>query len=123
MWIFHAEVILRLAAARWTVSQAAEEIAVDAKFRPCQIVATPGALDALAQSGQTPDFFLGKHLSGDWGEVNAEDRNLNDQALADGSRLLSAYRTLKGEKIWIITEAVGDDGERASTCILLPDEY
>jgi hypothetical protein len=30
---------------------------------------------------------------------------------------------LKGVKIWIITEAAGDDGNRASTCILLPDEY
>ena len=74
------------------------------------------------QSGQTPDFFLGKHLSGDWGEVDAEDCNLNDQALLDGSRLLSAYRTLKGVKIWIITEAADDDGRRASTCILLPDK-
>ena len=41
----------------------------------------------------------------------------------DGSRILSAYRTLKGVKIWIITEAVGDDGRRASTCLLLPDKY
>ncbi len=70
-----------------------------------------------------PSFFLSKHLSGDWGKVDAEDWSLNDQALLDGSRILSAYQTLRGVKIWIITEAVGDDGRRASTCILLPDEY
>jgi len=93
------------------------------KFSPGRLVATPGALEALAQSGQTPNFFLGKHLSGDWGELSLEDRELNDEALLDGSRLLSAYRTLKAVKIWIITEAVGDDGIRASTCVLLPDEY
>ena len=92
-------------------------------WRLGQLVATPGALEALAQSGQTPDFFLIKHLSGDFGDLDAEDRAANDQALRDGSRLLSAYRTLKGVKIWIITEAVGDDGQRASTCILLPYEY
>ncbi len=93
------------------------------KFHPGRIVATPGALDALARSGQEPAFFLRKHLSGDWGEVDAEDWSLNDQALQDGSRLLSAYTTLKGVRFWIITEAANDDGHRASTCVLLPDEY
>jgi hypothetical protein len=93
------------------------------KFQPGQMVATPGTLAALSQSGQSPAFFLARHLRGDWGEVDEEDKKRNDQALLDGSRLLSAYRTLKGVKIWIITEAVGHDGNRASTCILLPDEY
>ncbi len=92
-------------------------------FSPGQLVATPGALEALDQSGQSPAFFLAKHLSGDWGEVNEEDWKLNDEALLDGSRILSAYRTLKGVKVWIITEAVGDEGIRASTCLLLPDDY
>src|SRR5271166_2478007 len=98
-------------------------VKMNAKFHPGRLVATPGALEALAQSGQCPAFYVEKHLSGDWGEVDSEDRNLNDQALLDGSRLLSAYRTLKGVKIWVITEAVGDDGHRASTCVLLSDEY
>ena len=93
------------------------------KFSPGQVVATPDALEALAQSGQTPDFFLRKHLSGDWGEVNAEDWSLNDQALADGSRLLSAYTTLKGVRLWVLTEASDDQGRRAATTILLPDNY
>ena len=56
-------------------------------------------------------------------QVPEEDKRLNDQALLDGSRLLSAYRTLKGERIWIITEAVGDDGKRSATTILLPSQY
>lgn len=96
---------------------------MNAKFHPGRLVATPGALDALAQSGQTPDFFLEKHLSGDWGEVDAEDRSLNDQALMDGSRLLSVYRTLRGVRLYIITEASDDQGRRAASTILLPDEY
>jgi len=41
----------------------------------------------------------------------------------DGSRIWSAYNTLRGVKIWVITEAVGDDGDRAATTILLPAEY
>ena len=41
---------------------------------------------------------------------------LNDQALMDGDRLLSAYATLKGgKKLWVITEA-----DRSSTWILRP---
>ena len=95
-----------------------------AKFHPGQIVATPGALEAIRASGQSPEVFLGAHLEGYWGgDLCEEDRRLNDEALIDGSRLLSAYRTLRGERLWIITEAVGDDGRRASTCLLLPEEY
>src|SRR5205823_11870512 len=96
-------------------SQSVEEIAVDVKFEPGRIVATPGALDALAQSGQEVTFFLQKHLNGDWGNLDAEDKAANDQALLDGSRLLSVFHTLKGVKLYALTEAVGDDGHRAST--------
>lgn len=88
------------------------------KFSLGQIVATPVALRALQEAGQSPEFFLSKHVSGDWGEVCDEDKQANDQALVDGSRLLSAYRTLRGVRIWIITEA-----DRSSTCCLLPSEY
>ncbi len=93
------------------------------KFSLGQTVATPGALEAIAESGQTPAFFLDQHIMGNWGEVCDEDKRLNEQSLVDGSRLLSAYRTLKGTRIWIITEAVGDDGQRAATTLLLPEEY
>jgi hypothetical protein len=96
---------------------------MSAKFPLGQLLSTPGALAALKDSGQTPLFFIGKHLNGDWGELSADDAQLNEDALKDGGRLLSAYRTLKGTKLWIITEAVGDDGRRAATTILLPEEY
>lgn len=93
------------------------------KFSLGQIVATPGALEALQESGQTPQLFLARHVRGDWGEVCDEDKGLNDQSLIDGSRLLSAYTTLKGTKLWIITEAADDDGHRLATTILKPEEY
>jgi hypothetical protein len=88
-----------------------------------QIVGTPAALEAIAEAGQPPEFFLDKHGHGDWGELCEEDKQLNDQALLDGGRLLSAYKTLKGERIWIITEAIDDDGQRNATTILLPSQY
>ncbi len=93
------------------------------RFELGRLVATPGALEALQASGQTPDFFVAKHASGDWGDVCPDDAALNDAAVKDGSRILSAYRTLRGAKVWVITEAEGDGGKRASTCILLPEEY
>jgi hypothetical protein len=94
-----------------------------AKFPLGRLAATPGALEAMEASGQTAEFFLARHANGDWGEVDDEDQQLNDEALIHGDRILSAYRTLKGVKLWIITEAADDNGHRAATTILLPDEY
>ena len=94
------------------------------KFSLGQVVATPGALEALEEAGQTPIELIYRHAHGDWGsELCEEDRQLNNQALEDGSRLLSAYKLNNGLKIWVITEAVDDNGERAATTILLPSEY
>lgn len=94
------------------------------KFGPGRIVATPGALEAIQASGQSPEVFLAAHLDGYWGgDLCEEDQLLNDEALIDGSRLLSAYRTLRGERLWIITEAADDHGRRYSTTILRPEEY
>lgn len=93
------------------------------KFSLGQVLATPGAIQAMKESGQEPAFFLNRHATGDWGTVCEEDGQLNDEALKDCSRIISAYSTLKGVKIWIITEAADDKGQRAATTILLPSEY
>ncbi len=82
------------------------------------IVATPGALMAVEIAQQTLTEFVQRHHSGDWGELDDEDRNENDYSLKNGFRLLSAYRLRDGVKIWIITEA-----DRSVTTILLPGEY
>lgn len=93
------------------------------KFSLGQVLATPGAVEALEKSSQTPAEFLMRHVAGDWGEVCADDKALNDESLIDGSRIMSAYRTSKGEKIWIITEATDEHAHRCCTTILLPSEY
>jgi hypothetical protein len=93
------------------------------KFSLGRIVATPGAMQALQAAGQSADQFLVRHVVGDWGDLDDEDKSLNDAALIDGSRILSAYTTRKGERIWVITEAVNEVGLRYSTCLLLPSEY
>ena len=88
------------------------------RFKLGQVVATPGALEALEDAGQASGEFLRKHVSGDWGDVEPDDRRENETSVEGGFRILSAYTTSKGVNLWVITEA-----DRSSTCILLPDEY
>ena len=88
------------------------------RFLPGQIVATPGALQAFAEAAETPLPYLGRHLRGDWGDVDEHDRGENELSLAHGLRLLSAYTLQNGTRLWIITEA-----DRSATTFLLPEEY
>lgn len=83
-----------------------------------QVVATRGALAAIREAGQSPTLFVLRHAGGDWGEVSGDDWAMNDEAVENGDRLLSAYRTATGARVWLITEA-----DRSVTTILLPDEY
>ena len=91
---------------------------IGARFALGQTFITPGAQEALDMAGETAIQFLRRHMSADWGEVSEDDARENELALREGFRLLSSYRTAKGQKIWIITEA-----DRSATTILLPSEY
>ena len=88
------------------------------RFDLGRLLATPGALSALEDASQAPAEFLARHRAGDWGDVDAADAAENDLSVAEGFRILSAYKTCKGVKLWVITEA-----DRSATTILLPDEY
>lgn len=86
------------------------------------VYATPGVLAHLAAHGRLPAELLGYHHGCCWGDLNEEDRKANDAALKTGARLLSAY-TVEGKKLYVITEAAGSDGLRASSTILMADEF
>lgn len=83
-----------------------------------RLLATPGALAAMALTQMDPVLLLARHVIGDWGDLRLEDRVANDRAVQAGDRILSAYILSTGEKIWIITEA-----DRGSSTMLLPGEY
>lgn len=51
------------------------------KFSPGSIVATPGARAALEASGDDPMAYLVRHIAGDWGEVDEQDRRENELSL------------------------------------------
>ena len=95
-----------------------QQISKQPAFELGQIVATPGALAALKKARQQPDEFLTRHINRDWGDLDEEDRKENEYSLEHGFRLLSAYRTNAGDRLWIITE-----GDRTVTTLLLPEEY
>lgn len=82
------------------------------------VVATPGVLDTLESARQTPSEFLERHVRGDWGDMCEEDARENEFSLSRHLRLMSAYTSSTGVKIWVITEA-----DRSVTTLLLPEEY
>jgi len=84
------------------------------KFRLGPVLATPTVLECVHQT----DILaaLARHVTGDWGELDADDQRTNDHAVKTGERILSVYRAANGTKFWVITE----DGH---TVVLLPQDY
>jgi hypothetical protein len=70
------------------------------RFQLGRTLVTRGALEALEEAGETGREYLRRHASGDWGIVCAEDKEENELSVREGFRILSAYQTAKGEKIW-----------------------
>ncbi|MBT9455068.1 MAG: hypothetical protein IV097_00460 [Burkholderiaceae bacterium] len=83
-----------------------------------RVVATVGALRKMQMNGIDPLALLTRHSTGDWSEMDLEDRKANAEAAASGLRVFSAYRVSETDRIWIITEA-----DRSVTTFLLPHEY
>lgn len=94
------------------------------KFDHGRIVVTRAVDDKMQNDKKFHNFVaqsFGRHLNCDWGDLDPEDAQLNEQALESGEdRLFSAYIYNKetNEKIWIITE-----WDRSVTTILFPSDY
>jgi hypothetical protein len=83
-----------------------------------RVVATPGALAVLEESGEDPHLYLGRHVTGDWGEISSVDKAANVLALGIGDRIISSYWTGRGAKLLVATES-----NRSVTCLFLPEDY
>lgn len=82
---------------------------------------TAGVADRCAVGDSFNAFVLksiGRHSEGDWGDLGEDDKKVNEDALRDGDRLLSAYEQEGLPKIWVITE-----WDRSVTTALFPEEY
>ena len=88
----------------------------NAKFRLGHIVSTPNALSQLTHE----DILMAirRHQSGDWGDLDTDDKAANERALVERTRIISVYRSALGVKFWIITEA-----DRSATTVLMPEDY
>lgn len=85
-----------------------------------RVVCTRGVNDALADNANFAEFVTGcmkRHASGDWGDMDEQDKKENEYAIGKYLRLFSSYN-YSDKKIWIITEA-----DRSVTTILFADEY
>ena len=87
------------------------------KFKYGRTVSTSLAVETFK-----PGFLtkcLCRHITGDWGALDEEDMEANDNALEHGGRLLSNYvHPETRERLWIITEH-----DRSVTTMMLPMEY
>jgi hypothetical protein len=86
------------------------------QFQLGRLVITSGA-EAVLQPDEAA-HLLRRHVTGDFGEMDAHDRRANYDEMRTGGRVHSAYTLASGERIWIIT-----DQQINTTTILLPEEY
>ena len=103
-----------------------------ARFPLGQIVATPGALELLQETGFSAAALISRHVHGDWGDLCEEDRAENEFAVTRRLRILSCYRLVDAARLaatptekrsslptlWIISEA-----DRSVTTLLRPSDY
>ena len=103
-----------------------------ARFPLGQIVATPGALELLQETGFSAAALISRHAQGDSGDLCEEDRAENEFAVTRRLRILSCYRLVDAARLaatptdkrsslptlWIITEA-----DRSVTTLLRPSDY
>lgn len=85
------------------------------------VVATLGALDLLDRHALNAANLLSRHVWGDFGDLDDDDKTANLSAIGNNARIFSAYivgRPSCPEKVWVITEA-----DRSVTTIPLPSEY
>lgn len=84
-----------------------------------RVVVTAAAAKVLEETETEPMVLLWRHATGDWGQVEQDDREANDRALVSGEeRTYSTYLLYEGKCIWVVTEA-----DRSATLMCLPDEY
>lgn len=103
-----------------------------ARFPLGQIMATPGALELLQETGFSAAALISRHVHGDWGDLCEEDRTENEFAVTRRMRILSCYRLVDAARLaatptekrsslptlWIISEA-----DRSVTTLLRPSDY
>lgn len=85
--------------------------------------ATRAALRALAAADRTAVEFVARHVCGDFGDLIESDRRDNQQAIAEGSMVFSAYQVTLHVRLYVITEGSLGAVRRAFTTVMLATEF
>lgn len=88
------------------------------RFQLGRLFMTQGAAEAMEAAGQDPQEFINRHARLERGELCDDDYKENIFSVDKPLRIFSAFKTSRGVRLWVITEA-----DRSATTILLPDEY
>ena len=91
------------------------------KFVLGQLIKSSGALKRC--SSEFIAACLARHCAGDWGIVTTDEVDDNNRAAESGGRLLSLYKMTDGGKLWIVTEAKNEFGDRPATRVFTGEEY
>lgn len=100
------------------------------RFEPGVLAVTPGIAKARQRGIINVRVLFKRHFSGDYGEINDEDKSANELSIKDGSCIVSGYDTDAG-RVLIITSPESDrtilpdyvEGHRAFTTMTLAEEY
>jgi hypothetical protein len=85
-------------------------------FNVGQVVATRNVMEVLEQKEMFQ--LVNRHSTGDFGDLDKSDTQMNKNAIKTGEdRIFSAY-TIKGKKIYVITEY-----DRSITTVMLASDY
>jgi hypothetical protein len=87
------------------------------RFSLGSVYATSAVNQWAASQGLSLYRWLHRHQTGDWGDLDPDDKQANEDALAHGGRVFSCYLA-NDRKIYLITES-----DRSSTTILFAEEY
>ena len=68
--------------------------------------------------GEDLTAYIRRHHCGDWGDLDDEDKQTNEDALAVRQPHPQLLQTQSGERLYVITE-----WDRSRTTILLASEY
>lgn len=95
-------------------------------FNVGKVVATIGVNNTIKENEQFAREIISdlqRYVNKDWGDLDEEDKQTNEDALQypDDLYLLGAYKTCKG-KIYIITNRISETAGDNATTICFPDE-
>lgn len=78
-------------------------------FEVGEIRLSKGVTQLASDQKIYPQFFLYRHFRRDWGDVGEDGKRANDEAVENGSKILSIYDMPVGEEekltICVVTEA------------------